>query len=75
MRSLTVILLAMTLMACAKEEKEQPVCVEDPSPYQVTYPDGIERKSLVVSCTYKSGEICVHTRYVGNPNINFTTCK
>jgi len=65
-----LIILFLFLSACA-EEKKTPVSCETLGPYQVVFPDGVERKTDINVCS--NG--CATYYYTGNPDIRFETCK
>lgn len=77
MRTLFLVAL-LGLAACAKKDGtpgETPVCTTDPGAEQITYADGVTRKSNVTSCKYASGKVCTYATFVNDPSVTFAGCQ
>jgi hypothetical protein len=78
MKALILLFLSVALIGCGKDEKGEadiPTCVEDVGPQQIMYSDGVYRKSVVTTCTYKSGRVCVYAHWVNDPSVTFLECS
>lgn len=78
MKALIILLFATVIVGCGDDKGEAvdvPTCVEGDGPQQIVYSDGVERKSNVQTCTYKSGRVCVYASWVSNASVTYTDCR